>query len=336
MKNIALIGWNGKNNFGDTLMQSLLNQELSKFGFVTEYSDIESNKIIKTDHSLEFLKNDYIFFGGGNIISSDFWPFHQLEKIKNKKIGLINVNLTKSIFDNESLLLNLKKLDSMWAVRDSYTSDILSQYNIESTLIPDISIKNTNYIKKNNKKCLFFLNQNYFDFLFNENKEDYIKALYFSNILSNHIDWLKYFDWSITFIPSQITNEIDDRIPGCLINRQCKTFKDNTWITESLSSDDIITLIKDSELVFSMRLHPALVSLSYNIPTVVLSFHDKFKNIFKDMDLLNILIDVNDVNSASLIQVNQLAESINIKEKINKYLLKNSFTYHSFLKGFFN
>ena len=340
MIKIALIGWSGKNNFGDNLMQSLLKKELSYFGEVTEYSDIDDINIIKSDKNLAHLHNDILVFGGGNIISSEFWPFNSLDKIKkNQKVLFLNVNITSAIHDETILLNKLKQLNATWIVRDSESARLLSEYQIIAQVIPDI-VLGTQPSPIINKKhqALFFLNQFYFNKLFSDNISDFLESMNVAKTISQHIDWLKTFGWDIVLVPSQITNELDDRIPSAFIGRLSKTFKSNKWIDHHLNNNEIIELIKESELIISMRLHPALIGVSNNIPTIMLSFNEKFNNIFIDLHLQNILIDIEELNHKKLIQVNQLAESsINLTaEKLDNYFQKYSLTYNEFLKGYFS
>jgi len=335
MKNIALIGWNGKKNFGDTLMQELLREKLSLHGHVREYSDLSTTGLIKGDIDNSFLNNDILIFGGGNIISPDFWPFKSLNLIKDQKVYFVNVNVNID-GDNIELIKQLQKINTKWIVRDSKSKSMLSQHNIESKIIPDICLcNNYNNFNKVPKQALFFINQYYFGKLFENDIDNFSKCLYNVKIISKHIDWLNSFGWKIIFVPSQMSEYIDDRIPASFIHRMCKNYATNQWITK-ITANETVDLIKKSELVVSMRLHPALISISNHIPTIMMSFADKFDNIFADLNIENILINMKNLNNDDLVQLNQTADYMNYREKLDNYFTKYNLNYDDYFKGEFS
>ena len=337
MLKIGLIGVGGKNNFGDDLMQSLLKKELSNFGDVTEYSDQGTADIYKSDETMDHLDNDLLVFGGGNIISKDFWAFKSLEGLKGKQIMFLNVNLTKSVYDEQeiksNLLNNLRELNAAWVVRDLESQLILSEYKIESTVIPDIvsTVQLPNKPKK--RQLLIFLNQHYFEPMWKNDLMKFHQTLFCSYAIAKHADWMNFYDWQVVFVPCQVTPIADDRIPAAFTYNVCIGHSKKKWIDVMLSTEEILDLIAESELVITMRLHPAIVAISNNIPTILISFHDKFDNIMKDYGLENIVLSAHLITHEQLILTTNIALSIDLKDKISTYLNKNLINYQDFIKG---
>ena len=135
---IALCGYYAKNNFGDDMMADCLSEVLSSGGknTVRVYSDTANLKVVNYKNN-SHLDNDIIVIGGGGIIDNKFWALtdENIDKLKNKKIIFLNVNVYSEAIKNIDFVNKLKSFDASWWVRDKNSVELLSSVGIKSTFL---------------------------------------------------------------------------------------------------------------------------------------------------------------------------------------------------------
>jgi polysaccharide pyruvyl transferase WcaK-like protein len=327
---VALCGFYGKKNFGDDLMQDCLSEVLSANGKneVLIFSDLEYDGIQNGLKNKKHLDCDIIVIGGGGILHSNFWIFKNNgidDLIKSKKeILFLNVNVYSNFIKDKTLIDKVKLLNAKWWVRDSRSSELLKEVEIDSNVLPDISfykIKPNIVKNKKSKKAIIFPNHYPFFSAFS-NFETYNWLTAQKNILaiSRHIDWLVHFGWEITISFAQNSNEIDDRIIGAMIFSYVKNKKNVKWDITPCSWREKVEIFKEYDIVYSMRYHTTLLSVINGVPCVDIMHHDKNKYFWKDLGMLDQSINLYSLNEEQLINITNISQDFfDSSNKINDY-----------------
>lgn len=323
---IALIGFNQKNNFGDELMQSLLRHKL------VTILNTDVWELNDTTQLEQLTKFNLLCIGGGNIIADNFWILKK-ECIQfiiehHIPVAFINVNINKEIINNPDFCAQLRELNARWCVRDTESVRILFQIGIAAQYVPDIVLHNdSEYSIKKPKQAAVFLNQYYFDGLFQNDILTFTQAIASAKILAQYFDWLSYFGWKLIFIPCQTSAHVDDRLANSFVNRFCEHYYNNFLINQSCQ--DITKYISDSGLIISQRFHPLMVAWSFKRPAITRSFHEKFDYVVKDMGLEHTMVKMEDITAQRLVDATMAAESelylnqnlTNIDEKWTNFIV---------------
>lgn len=338
--NVALCGFYGKFNFGDDLVADCLSKILATNGNkVFVFSDTEGNNVLNGFKTKEYINCDIIVIGGGGIISPNFWLFRNerlTELIKAKKnIFFLNVNLTKDILTNTSFTNKLKRLNAQWYVRDHYSIELLGKINIKASFLPDISTYTSlmpqELDKKDERKLSVFLNSYILNNIASNNTEDFIKAHENIRIIAHYLDWMTTFGWKIYFYPCQTTDEFDDRICSSYTYLLMKKKTCAQWINQSLNWTQMVTVIKSSGLVLSMRFHSTTIALVNNIPTIDIVHHDKNKNLLNDLNVPQLMVDYRGLTEDKLIKASQYAEKLEYKTNVSKIYSQSEALWHNFI-----
>lgn len=325
---IALCGFYGKSNFGDDLMADVLSQVICSNGkhTVQIFSDTTENDIINGANNNAHLLSDIIVFGGGGIVTPNFWAFKNeaLDNIvkSGKPCCFVNVNVTEEFFSDPQFSTKIQLLNAKWWVRDINSIEILKRANIQANYLPDVCTRR-NFLppqkNENGKKLTVFLNDYIFHNLNSDNTFEFLRTHQNIKILASYFDWMHKFGWQVTFYPSQTSWHIDDRICSAVAYSNMQTRKDSKWITNKVEWREIVSAIQGSNLVVSMRYHPTLISLISGIPTVDVTHHSKNKNFILDNKLNELSVNYYELTKDKLIQATQFAEKLSYKQNINDF-----------------
>lgn len=129
----------------------------------------------------------------------------------------------------------------------------------------------------------------------------------------------------VIFVPhssGKIRTDSDDvlvgeRLKEILINKQ-RFF----LIKGDYSPQDIKGIIRECDIMLSLRMHPIIAALSLGIPSILIAFNDKAYGLMKRFDLENYVCDIRNLSEDELyIKLTTLVENRhNIHEKINAKL----------------
>lgn len=328
---IALCGYYAKNNFGDDMMADCLSEVLSSGGkhTVRVYSDTANLKVYNyKNHS--HLDNDIIVIGGGGIIDNKFWALSEdnLDKLNNKKIIFLNVNIYNETIKNIDFMNKLKCLNAHWWVRDKSSVDLLSSVEIESNFLPDITFKNNvdNKNKTNKKLLNVFLNFYALKGLFDhDNVSNWVECQAKAHELASYFDWLTTFGWNIQFVPCQTASDVDDRLISAYIFGLCKNKQKINWISKPTNWKNIVKIIMDSDLVISQRYHSTAFAVANGIRVVDVTHHSKNIEFLKDVGIVQAGVSLKGLTRPSLIEATRYAEhNSNFKNNLNNYKLSGS------------
>lgn len=293
MAAVSLIGFYHGKNWGDEQLRVNITKLLEELG-----CEIKVNK-----NHLEELEK-IVVFGGGNIIQPSLWIFKDINKLKNKKLIMLNIGITTEAKD---LLPKLADLNCLWIVRDKYSVNLLSQNNITNVIFaPDIclsSFKDT-AIKNNDKILITTFNYYIFHNIFSNDYKKKIAAERAYREITDFLFWMLSFDWQVVLVPLQISQHIDDRITNSyaagLLQNKVTTIWDN---------NNLINYLKYSSFILSTRYHLSIYALANNIPFIDIIHHSKNANLHNDIGLKGHTINYYTVLQESLINSAILAEN---------------------------
>jgi polysaccharide pyruvyl transferase WcaK-like protein len=334
---IALCGYYAKNNFGDDMMADCLSEVLSSGGknSVRVYSDTANLKVYDyKNHS--HLDNDIIVIGGGGIVDNKFWALSEdnIDKLKNKKIIFLNVNIYSEAAKNVDFMNKLKSLDALWWVRDKSSVDLLYSSGIASSFLPDVTFKNiVDNKNKTNKKLLnVFLNFYALKGLFDhDNVNNWVECQAQARELASYFDWLTTFGWNIQFVPCQTAFDVDDRLISAYIFGLCKNKQKINWISKPTNWKNIVKIIMDSDLVISQRYHSTAFAVANGIRVVDINHHSKNIEFLKDVGIVQAGVSLKGLTRSNLIEATKYAEhNSNFKNNLNNYKLYGSQKWFDF------
>jgi polysaccharide pyruvyl transferase WcaK-like protein len=306
---ISLIGWTGKNNFGDDQLKLAITSFFQKLG-----CNVKDQGILQ----------EVVVVGGGNIISHKFPLFkpENINKLKNEKVILFNVGL-----NNESgvLLAQLKKLNTLWVVRDFWSVEYLKSKGFNNVLwAPDICLytfKQDNVERQRivSVVCNYYIFKN----IFSNSVKEKLFAERAYNQLANFLIWLKTFKWEIQLVPAHTAQEIDDRVTNAylqgLLGGGAKMLYDNQYILNDL---------KRSSMIISTRYHTTIYALANQLPFIDLTFHSKNSNLHHDIGLTHHALNYYDFLQEDCIKnINEIENNPSHQEKIDNYRVKGQHSW---------
>jgi polysaccharide pyruvyl transferase WcaK-like protein len=225
-------------------------------------------------------------------------------------------------------------------VRDKSSLNRLIEYGYTNvTYIPDISVVLKGDID-NGRELI--------DNIFREEKRDKYQKVY-SIVVNSHLmgnsntstksknmfnkmvdDITEVIDKtsaSFLFIPFSTDLPWDDRVTNGIVNSNCKFYKKNCVIYDKLSVKDSIDILSASDKIITTRYHGLIFGVGNNVPTCMISFHDKMSKFCEDYDksyinywsfsVENFMNELNSVKSLN-IDTNKIKEEY--REKV--YLLR--------------
>lgn len=289
MDSLALCGFYGYKNYGDSLMLKAI-----KIFFKNLDIQVSSFSDKKSEEAFNFKENDllantiknykYIALGGGGIISSNFWFFKNNfhKKIESNNLYLLNVNLTT---EAEPVLKEIKDKIKLAIVRDKYSVEYAKQFIGEDKVIQasDITLTLPSPQKQNNfskKKAAVCLNYYIFKNFFSQNHRERIFAEKALIEIATFLDYLHQQGYQITLVPCQTDLHVNDNIIHALLKGFAKC--NLHW---EYSSKNIESLILESDLVISSRYHSSLFALKTGTKFIDITHHSKNANFLKEVGL---------------------------------------------------
>lgn len=289
---IALIGFYGKNNFGDCLMEKHLRSILSKDNNeVVVYSDCDVPNVINAEKDNSYLQADLIVIGGGGIVVPEFCVLYKT-RIQSlidckKPICFLNVNVTTVVLENIEFGNKIKQLNATWYVRDYESVEILKKLDIQSNFLPDVSfapdIISTNKHRK--KNLLIFLNGYAWANILTGPTDKVLLAQKNIIEIGKYLDWMTLWDWNIKLVPCQTEGMFDDRIVHCFLYSVLNNKNKCTLILDRLTPEEIIQMIETSSFVLSARYHPSVLAVASGTPLLDITHHDKNKKFLETVNM---------------------------------------------------
>lgn len=311
MRTAALIGYYGKNNWGDNLFNILI-----PHFFITHcslgvnvYSDCADSAMNfpVTDRSKHFPSENIIIIGGGALINRDFWAFNSKLSLLNNKVIFFNVEINEGA---DSIIDDLRAINALWVVRNISSVHYLKNHNFDLSNIhyaPDITIPYFHNaaapIAKNLSVCL---NYNIFSGLFSRIHDIKIRAEIAYLELTKFLIKMRDWGWNITLLPAQTSNWIDDRLSngylaGLLRNNgvYCNIINDEREIRKTLD---------ESSFIISSRYHFSAFAIANKIPLIDINFHSKNRNLLVENGLQHCMVDYYNFNCEDLVKAAQFSE----------------------------
>lgn len=307
MNDALLIGFYNKNNYGDDVMLKMITSTFNNFNFTISEDPRDLDKF------------DTIFIGGGGIVTSKLWVFKYIEKLRDKKIIFLNVNVTDDIYIDE-LVYKLKILNTLWIVRDTYSRSLLKKESFNVYYIPDIAILHFNTLNKishSDKNLSIVLNHYAFKGYFDDNS---YKINYYLKEIADFCKWMMTFGWKIHLVPAQTNKLIDDRLYTGVLHGLLNN--ESNWI---LNYDQIEPTLLSSDIIISTRYHTSLLAITKKILLLDICHHAKNTHLLDDVDLNN-YIHIDQISDRQLkLMTTYIEQRGNTKDyELNcNYYLKN-------------
>lgn len=311
IKKILLVGFYGADNLGDELMLETLLNYLSNISGIKisvllcqnleyrfrDYQKIDYLYYPSSARSLNKLVADFdiVIFGGGAIIDDSLYndrnpDFNDLPtifielSIKAIECGKNIICLGLSSVEVLRKQSFIKKLDwivnksAYFSLRGKYSLNTLMNSNINTKkihIIHDIVLANKNLIRKERIK------KNVYNIGLNLICDEYTKAK-FNSIIDGIVECMRQRsveNYQINLIPFYLYKENDLNYLKAL-KLQSK-YEDKLEICDpSFSMTDIVEILKEQDIVISMRYHASLISLALGLPTLLLCYdnHSHYPN----------------------------------------------------------
>lgn len=282
----------------------------------------------------ELRKADLILMGGGGLFQDvKYWPTISrylrvalMAKILGKPVLLFAVGAgpIDNAFNKRLMSLVCNEVDFI-TVRDKESKDLLEKLNVKRPKIvvtadPVFSLREEGYGFSRDKikdrpNIGFFIRR-----WPGLSKED----------IAGLADWLiEERNAKVTFIPMEWTKDIDSdlEVEKEIINLM--HHKDKAELrNKELMPGELIENIRGFDVVVSVRLHPLIISAIYGIPAIALSYNYKVESLFRDLDMTDLLLQLQQSNFSALRQKIDICFSKydDIKRKLieKTEVLKNS------------
>jgi polysaccharide pyruvyl transferase CsaB len=355
-RKVAISGWYGIPNMGaEAILQQLVFflkkyfQEITVFSWDPEYtmkfhhvksvshfSPIEVIREIKTSDTFVVGGGELIDDSGGGLTFRLSKPF--ISKILGKKVIISAVSAKPIKFEVRKFLLRkiLSKFELI-TLRDKFSYlwfKKLGLKNIHLVSDPAALIKSapTRDIERIFKKYEIKKNKRIVSIClhppFQQKRRWSVRKIYNERVLLETLpeafDNLIDKGFQLIFIPTQISRVGDDRIIAYKIRKKMK-YKDSFKIIEELYSPaEIKGIIKQSELLLSMKFHPLLFAISEGVPTIAITCENlsRVKNFHKEMNLDLFTLNLDELTSKMIIK--KVKDLFLFKSKIKSIIKLNA------------
>lgn len=273
----SVCGFYGYKNYGDSLMRTRIQEFLLNHGVdPVFFSDRASDEALDYKQ-VDLLESEIVILGGGGIITEGFWFFKQglFEKLTNQKFILLNVGLTQ---ESVPVLEKIKDRVDLIVVRDKFSLRLAREHCPKVIYVPDITYLESSQSEKKNNIAVC-LNYYIFGQFFSQNRRDAIFAEKGIIELSYFLDWVIKEGYSVSFVPCQTDNLVNDNTVNSILHGFLKKgvmIYDNSQIENVISS---------SSLLVSSRYHSSLFALKSKIPFIDITHHSKNLNFLNDVGL---------------------------------------------------
>ncbi|MDT7858477.1 MAG: polysaccharide pyruvyl transferase family protein [Candidatus Aenigmarchaeota archaeon] len=302
---------------------------------ISHFSPIEVIREIKTSDTF-VVGGELIDDSGGGLTFRLSKPF--ISKILGKKVIISAVSAKPIKFEVRKFLLRkiLSKFELI-TLRDKFSYlyfKKLGLKNIHLVSDPAALIKSapTSDIERIFKKYEIKKNKRIISVClhpqFQQKRGWSVRKIYNEEILLEALpeafDNLIDKGFQLIFIPTQISRVGDDRILAYKIRKKMK-YKDSFKIIEELySPEEIKGIIKQSELLLSMKFHPLVFAISEGIPTIAITCENlsRVKNFHKEMNLDRFTLNLDELTSKMIIK--KVEDLVLFKSKIKSIIQLNA------------
>lgn len=305
------IGYPHNGNIGDETLYRLAISNLNKARLISDLSS--RGRLLNI--SLHFSNNHYLIGGGSLLFGDEF--FKKLFKLES--IGLTPVlwgtgsrELPKDIESQKKWSILLQH--SQGAVRGFETAKSLEKIGVKNEVIGDMG---------------FLLSLNYPEIFVSTGKVVLIPRL----IDKSHPDLFEMDIMRLELLKKLILKLYSNGIK-MVIYLPCKDDYRNLkdWILDIdqyqipiffYNNDDqeFFDLVKDANVIISMRMHPGIFGYSLGVPTIFLESRPKYYDVISVLDQKPKIVDVTNISSTELFElaVNyfQLSNHSRICQKTN-------------------
>lgn len=317
---ILVYGWYNHNNLGD---------ESYKISFTNIWPQHE---FFFTDN-IKTLTSEYdiCVIGGGDVVREEI-----LKKISSVKCKVICISVS---ITPQSLSPEIHNIGHIY-VRDKSSLDILLGYGYKNaTYIPDISI----IIKGNVERGKSIISS-----LFEKESSEMYQKVY-TIVINSHLmgnshtsnknrnmfykmidDMSEVIDKtpaSFLFLPFSTALPWDDRVSNSIVNSNCKFYNKNCMIYDKLSVFDSTDIISASDAIITTRYHGMIFGVGNNVPTCMISSHDKMSKFCEDYSKsyinywsFSVESFVREMNNMKILSIN--TEKIKEEYRDKVYLLR--------------
>lgn len=317
-KNVILLGSYGRGNIGDDIFLIAVHDILKNFNVVFNSStDAPLPRAIKSggniiytnshndflDKVKFFLKCDYFIYGGG-----DLWVNLYGDKFPKKSLWkMVILNLTARTFGKKVIYLGcgagrlrgfsliLAKISASMAnyiiARESETVKIL---NLKKNycILPDLAVTLFNEIPRNSKSKKQYINIGIASLYYVPEPEKNFEPM-IEGIVSS-ICKLDENKVHIQLIPMLVSNSKFDDLWTCKYLASLIPVKYNVEIVTERDPIKILSIIKEVDLMIGIRLHASILAVLFGIPAVGISYRDKVKRFFNQLNLSEYCLEMND------------------------------------------
>jgi len=119
--------------------------------------------------------------------------------------------------------------------------------------------------------------------------------------LAEFVKWLLEHDYDIRLLLGDGDNVVIDEFKSVLRGR-VGMYDESRVVDEPMTSvDEVLAQLAETDIVVATRFHNVLLALMLNKPVVAISFHHKSTSLMDDMGLAEYCLDINRIDSDSLI-----------------------------------
>ncbi|WP_029322993.1 polysaccharide pyruvyl transferase family protein [Butyrivibrio sp. AE3004] len=308
-------------------VHKMFSENINEFSDYSDIKQIMKNDIFKEYCGLFDKDTIFIMSGGGYFNESwnnQFWArileiniaYNMGAKVViiGQSIGPVISEIGKSALSDA-----LKKCDFI-SVRDSLTKEYLEQFveGIDINVYPDVAVIISDVIhhgmRDNTKTIVNIMPANYIRYSnFDTNKKgSYIvkripnrlslkryKYIIAYRSLLNYLLKNKNENLMFQFVLS--TNWKWDRKFVDLIKRGLP--KDKFIIYENLSHEKMCNLLSEGRITISTKMHPVIISTSYSVPAVAISYNYKIDGFMSLIDKQENCVNIDDISKEKLISI---------------------------------
>ena len=311
---IVIMGWYGNRNLGDEIilecMLAQIRSLLPKARFVVISDDPEETRkrhgvesIARSGGRIQRLRRlltvasaDLFILGGGGILKP-FGP-EELSVLTwlgplelAHEVGIPTMTYAVGISGGfspraEEAIRRVLRGTNAVLVRDEESSEFLGSLGVSGVKVtadPSLTLSEfrppvrTPQVIPRATRISVFINQWY---VTKNEIQDQQRWTAFEKTLAQCLDHLiETFSASVMFIPMQVTNgDDDDRLVAREVYELMEYKGSAELISGHVSTTEAVDLVRQSDLVFGMRLHSLVLAAVMGIPAVAIDYHSKVRS----------------------------------------------------------
>jgi len=245
----------------------------------------------------ELKKNDFdlVVIGGGQLIISSgsfalsgfsiaiFWYTFLAKRYSKAKIFIIGVGSSKKFnwFEKKLYTKSFKRIDRV-RVRDSFSKQKLKEYfNVDSQLMPDIAFfgDDQNLDNGNIKKNNALIGVTNYDEVYRRYNQDNLTKKEYYDLLFDKYQEYKSKGYNTRVFYTTITDAIESEE---FIKYIYQEYGIKIEIMNINNLEDLLSVLKDTDIVFSGRMHALILAMKNNCDIEAFLVSEKLKSFEKE------------------------------------------------------